>query len=98
MKIYCLWIDNKEEYTSHEFSQYLRDYKMHYQYTCANTPQQNGIAKQENQHLLKIFQSMVHTNNVPGRFWAEAMKTAAHMINKIPQPKRQFVVFIRYDG
>lgn len=40
---------------------------------------------------------MVHTNNVPGRFWVEAMMTATHMINKLPQPKRQFVVFIRYD-
>ncbi|CAL8083799.1 unnamed protein product [Prunus armeniaca] len=30
---------------------------------------------------------MLHAKNVPGRFWAEAMRTAAHVINKLPQPR-----------
>ena len=34
---------------------------------------------------------MLHAKNVPGRFWAEAMRTAAHVINKFPQPKLGFV-------
>ncbi|KAI4353893.1 hypothetical protein L6164_002814 [Bauhinia variegata] len=29
--------------------------------------------------------------NVPGRFWAEAMRTAAFVINRLPQPRLEFV-------
>ncbi|CAL9026647.1 unnamed protein product, partial [Prunus brigantina] len=32
---------------------------------------------------------MLHAKNVPGRFWAEAMRTAAHVINKLPQPSQR---------
>ena len=33
---------------------------------------------------------MIHAKNVPGRFWAECMKTAAHVINRLPQPRLEF--------
>ncbi|KAL5563740.1 hypothetical protein UlMin_033487, partial [Ulmus minor] len=60
-------------------------------YTCANTPQQNGVAERKNRHLAEICRSMLHAKNVPGRFWAEAMRTAAFVINKLPQPRLGFV-------
>ncbi|KAG6527483.1 hypothetical protein ZIOFF_009586 [Zingiber officinale] len=34
---------------------------------------------------------MMHEKNVPGRFWAEAMRTAAFIINKLPQPRLEFI-------
>ncbi|KAK9185737.1 hypothetical protein WN943_026096 [Citrus x changshan-huyou] len=34
---------------------------------------------------------MLHAKNVPGRFWVEGMRTAAHVINKLPQPRLEFV-------
>ena len=34
---------------------------------------------------------MLHAKNVPDRFWAESMRTAAHIINKLPQPKMGFM-------
>ncbi|KAE8705491.1 PLAC8 family protein [Hibiscus syriacus] len=40
-KIWCLRTDNRGEYRSNEFSQYLRECRICHQYTCANTPQQN---------------------------------------------------------
>jgi len=33
---------------------------------------------------------MLHAKNVPGRFWAECMRTAAYIINRLPQPKLGF--------
>ena len=33
---------------------------------------------------------MLHAKNVPGRFWAEAMKTAAFVINRLPQQRLNF--------
>ncbi|KAI3509833.1 hypothetical protein L1887_25356 [Cichorium endivia] len=84
MKIRCLRSDNGGEYTSEEFKQYLKECGIRHQYTCANTPQQNGVAERKNRHLAEICRSMLHAKNVPGRFWAEAMRTAAHVINKLP--------------
>ncbi|KAE8679378.1 hypothetical protein F3Y22_tig00111402pilonHSYRG01323 [Hibiscus syriacus] len=90
-KICCLRTDNGGEYRSNEFSQYLRECRIRHQYTCANTPQQNGVAERKNRHLAEICQSMLHAKNVSGRFWAEAMRTAAFVINRLPQPRLGFV-------
>ncbi|KAE8688597.1 hypothetical protein F3Y22_tig00110963pilonHSYRG00163 [Hibiscus syriacus] len=90
-KICCLRIDNGGEYRSNEFSQYLRECRIRHQYTCANTPQQNGVAERKNRHLAEICRSMLHAKNVSGRFWAEAMRTAAFVINRLPQPRLGFV-------
>ncbi|KAJ9565416.1 hypothetical protein OSB04_001382 [Centaurea solstitialis] len=90
-KIRCLRSDNGGEYTSKEFKRYLQECGIRHQFTCANTPQQNGVAERKNRHLAKICRSMLHAKNVPGRFWAEAMRTAAHVINKIPQPRLGFI-------
>lgn len=34
---------------------------------------------------------MLHAKNVPGRFWAESMKMAAHVINRLTRSKLEFV-------
>uniref|UniRef100_A0A2N9FG96 CCHC-type domain-containing protein n=1 Tax=Fagus sylvatica TaxID=28930 RepID=A0A2N9FG96_FAGSY len=72
-------------------------------YTCANTPQQNGVAERKNRHLAEVCRSMLHAKNVPGRFWAEAMRTAAFVINRLPQPskfdkKAVRCIFVGYDS
>ncbi|KAE8657119.1 hypothetical protein F3Y22_tig00116996pilonHSYRG00002 [Hibiscus syriacus] len=90
-KICCLRTNNGGEYKSNEFSQYLRECRIRHQYTCANTPQQNGVVERKNRHLAEICQSMLYAKNIPGRFWAEAMRTAAFVINRLPQPRLEFV-------
>ncbi|KAE8663053.1 hypothetical protein F3Y22_tig00113123pilonHSYRG00166 [Hibiscus syriacus] len=90
-KICCLRTDNGGEYRSNEFSQYLRECRIRHQYTCANTPQQNGVVERKNRHLAEICRSMLHAKNVSGRFSAEAMRTAAFVINRLPQPRLGFV-------
>ena len=67
-KICCLRSDNGGEYTSNEFDQYLHECGIRRQFTCANTPQQNGVAERKNRHLAEICRSMLHAKNVPGRF------------------------------
>nr|CAD1834390.1 unnamed protein product [Ananas comosus var. bracteatus] len=90
-KIRCLRMDNGGEYTSTEFSAYLQECKIKRQLTCPRTPQQNGIAERKNRHLAETSRSMLHAKNVPGRFWAECMRTAAHVINRLPQQKLGFI-------
>ncbi|KAE8733775.1 putative receptor-like protein kinase [Hibiscus syriacus] len=45
----------------------------------------------KNRYLAEICRSMLHAKNVSGRFWAEAMRTAAFVINRLPQPRLGFV-------
>jgi transposase InsO family protein len=89
-KVKCIRTDNGREYLSHEFTNYLKDHKIRRQLTCPNTPQQNGVAERKNRHLAETCRSMLHAKNVPGRFWAECMRTAAYIINRLPQPKLGF--------
>ncbi|KAE8673467.1 Beta-glucosidase 45 [Hibiscus syriacus] len=91
-KICCLRTDNGGEYSSIEFSQYLREYRIRHQYTCANTPQQNGVAEKKTYILQKFVEVCYIQKNVPEKFWAEAMKTDAFVINRLPQPRLGFVL------
>ncbi|XP_076909939.1 uncharacterized protein LOC143567386 [Bidens hawaiensis] len=77
--------DNGGEYLSFVFEKYLRENKIRRQLTCPNTPRQNGVSERTNRHLGETCRSIVHAKNVPGRFWAEAMRTAAYVINRLPQ-------------
>lgn len=90
-RVRCLRTDNGGEYTSNEFFKFLREYRIRHQYTYANTPQQNGVAEKKNIHFAEICRSMSHAKNVPGRFWAETMRTAAYVINRLPQQRLCFL-------
>jgi transposase InsO family protein len=90
MKIKCLGTDNGKEYLSNEFSNYLKENKIRRQLTCPHTPQQNGVAERKNRHLTEICRSILYAKIVPGRFWAECMRTAAYVINRLPQSKLGF--------
>ncbi|KAM2885890.1 hypothetical protein COP2_013014 [Malus domestica] len=48
-----------------------------------------SLTERKNWHLAEVCRSMLYAKNVPGRFWAEAMRTAAFVINKLPQPSQR---------
>lgn len=89
-KLKCLRSDNGGEYSSKEFSEYLKQQGIKRQLTCPHTPQQNGVAERKNRHLAVACRSMMHSKNVPTRFWAEGMKTATYVINRLPQRRLNF--------
>ena len=49
--------------------------------TIAYTPQQNGIAECMNRTLMESARSMLSHAQLPNRFWAEAVATAAYLRN-----------------
>ncbi|KAK3030594.1 hypothetical protein RJ639_039680 [Escallonia herrerae] len=51
----------------------------------------NGVAERKNRHLAKICRSILLAKNVPGRFWAKAMRTATFVINRLPQQRLSFL-------
>jgi len=76
--------DSGGEYMSNEFQEYLQQKGILSQRTCPYTPQQNGMAKRKNRHLLDITRSLLLQAYVPSRFWVEALSTAVFLINRLP--------------
>ena len=83
-KVKKLRTDNGGEYTSTEFESYLKKEGIEHQYTIPKTPEQNGVSERMNQTLVETVRSMLADSRLPHRFWAEALSTAAYLLNQSP--------------
>ena len=59
-KIKILRSDNGGEYTSKEFSNYLKEKGIQQQLSVPRTPQQNGVAERMNRTTQETARSMIH--------------------------------------
>ncbi|MCO5590542.1 hypothetical protein L7F22_044513 [Adiantum nelumboides] len=82
--IKCLRKDGGGEYMSHSFDDYLREQSIRRQITCRYTPQQNGVAERKNRVIAEIARAMMNEMNMPLTYWAEAVHTAVHIMNRTP--------------
>jgi hypothetical protein len=48
-----------------------------------NTPQQNGVVERKNRTLIEAARTMLDEYKTPDNFWAEAVNTACHAINRL---------------
>ena len=83
-KIKFLQSDNGREYDNHEFNTFLDKCGIQRRFTCARTPQQNGVAERQNRTLNDMARSFLIESSLPQMFWAEAISTAAHIRNRCP--------------
>ena len=58
--------------------------------SCVDTPQQNGIAKRKNRHLLKVARSLMFSTHVPKHFLGKAVLTTTYLINRMPSKILKF--------
>ncbi|RVW32186.1 Retrovirus-related Pol polyprotein from transposon RE2 [Vitis vinifera] len=82
--IKTLRTDSGGEYLSTEFQAFLASKGIIHQRSCPFTPQQNGVAERKNRHLLDVVRTLLLESSVPSMFWVEALKTATHLINRLP--------------
>ena len=76
--------DNGGEFTSSEFEAHLRTEGVCHELTIPKNPEQNGVAERMNRTLVETVRSMLSHANLPHRFWAEALSTAAYLRNRSP--------------
>ncbi|UYV66657.1 hypothetical protein LAZ67_4002469 [Cordylochernes scorpioides] len=81
-KLKVLRSDNGLEYCNHEFKTRLEQLGIKHELTNTYSPPMNGVAERANRVLLDITQSCLHSAELPQRFWAEAVNTAAYIRNK----------------
>ena len=83
-KLKTLRTDNGGEYTSAEFTMYLKKEGVRHEFTVPKTPQQNGVAERMNRTLVEAVRSMLSDAQLPKKFWAEALSTAVYLRNRSP--------------
>ena len=74
--------DNGGEYMSKDFQAYLTSKGIEHQLTIPHSPQQNGVAERLNRTLMESARAMLSHSNLPNKFWAEAVATAAYLRNR----------------
>ncbi|GMF23747.1 unnamed protein product [Phytophthora fragariaefolia] len=76
--------DNGGEYTDKVFKTYLDRSGIKHEKTVPYTPQQNELAERMNRSLVKMARCMLYHEGIDKKWWAEAINTAAWIINRIP--------------
>lgn len=83
-KIKILRSDNGKEYCNKEFSDFLASSGIKHQTSSPYTPEQNGLAERMNRTLVERAKCMLFEAKLQKPFWAEAVATAAYIINRCP--------------
>ena len=74
--------DNDGEYDSQEFKEFCVEKGIIMIRTVLGRPEQNGIAERMNRTSYKRARSMRLHAGLPKTFWADAINTAAYLINR----------------
>jgi len=83
-KFKCLRSDNGGEYTSKAFQDFCDMKGIKREFTAPYNHQQNGVAERMNRTIQEKVRSMLSNASLPNGFWAEALATAIHLINRSP--------------
>ena len=83
-KVKCLRSDNGGEYVRYEFKNFGSEHGIRMERTVPRTPRQNGVAERMNRTLNERARSMRLHAGLSKSFWADAINTAAHLINRGP--------------
>ena len=83
-RIKVLRTDNGGEYTSTEFSEYLKMRGIRHELTVPYTSEQNGVSERINRTLQEMAVSMLAHSRLPKSFWADALSSACHIRNRLP--------------
>lgn len=70
---------------------FLNEQGILHQFSCSDTPEQNGIAERKNKHLLEVARAMIFYMNVPKYLWGDAILTASYLINRMPTKVLQYI-------
>ncbi|KAJ9684867.1 hypothetical protein PVL29_017044 [Vitis rotundifolia] len=90
LKVKCLRSDNEGEYIGGVFNEYCVAQGIRMENTIPGTPQQNGVAERMNRTLNERARSMRLHARLPKTFWADAVSTAAYLINRGPSVPMEF--------
>ena len=83
-KIHILRSDNGGEYVNKKFQDYFATHGLLHETSCAQTPQQNGVAERKNQLILETAHALLLGAHVPSKYWDDAIAMAVYLLNHMP--------------
>jgi transposase InsO family protein len=75
--------DNDSEFKNTQVEDYLHQEGIKLEFSALDTPQQNGVVERKNRTLIKMVRTMLDEYKTSDHFWAEAINTACHTINRL---------------
>ena len=75
--------DNGTDFKNEHVDEFLDDQGIEHEFSAAHTPQQNGVVECKNRTLIEMVHTMLNEYNTPTRFWADAINTACHAVNRL---------------
>jgi transposase InsO family protein len=75
--------DNRSEFKNTQIDDYLDEEGIKHEFSAPYAPQQNGVAERKNRTLIEMARTMLDEYRTSDRFWAEAVNTACHAINRL---------------
>nr|CCA24320.1 putative polyprotein [Albugo laibachii Nc14] len=81
-KITSICTDNGSEFQNQIFDAFCRMDGIIHQKTVPYSPQQNGVVERMNRTITEKARSMMHYKCVSQTWWAEAVNTSVHLINR----------------
>jgi hypothetical protein len=83
-KIKTIRTDNGKEFINEKFFTICKNEGIKHQKTVPDNPQSNGVVERMNRNLMDKARTMLIAAELPLEFWAEAVSTAAYLINCAP--------------
>jgi transposase InsO family protein len=83
VKIKKVRSDNGSEFKNTGVEEYLDEEGIKHEFSVPYTPQQNGVVERKNRTLIEMARTMLDEYKTPDNFWAEAVNTACHAINRL---------------
>jgi transposase InsO family protein len=83
VKIKSVRSDNGTEFKNTNIEEYLDEEGIGHELFVPYSPQQNGIVERKNRTLIEAARTMLDEYKTSDSFWAEAINTACHAINRL---------------
>ena len=83
LKIKHVRSDNGSEFRNTNVEEFLDEEGIKHEFSAPYTPQQNGIVERKNRTLIETARTMLDEYKIPDSFWAEAINTTCHAINRL---------------
>ena len=75
--------DHGTEFDNQDFEKFCTENKIDHNFFAPRTPQQNEVIERKNRMLVDIARTMLYETKMPKYFWAEAINSACHILNRV---------------
>jgi hypothetical protein len=97
-KIKRLRSDRGGEYFPKIFDEFCEEHVIIHERTPPYSPQSNGVAERKNRTLSDLVNSMLDTAGLSKAWWGEALLTACHVLNRVPNKNKEKTPYEEWVG